>query len=118
MDALQELAAARFALAMEDVAERGDLVATAQVCLKNVPGDIFELRVDAVALGYAARDGNHIRPIDRGHADLRALLGEGDAPHARAGGDVEHADVAVVHREQRVGGGRCFVEAHGEKVLH
>ena len=51
-----------------------------------------ELLADPEPLCYSPRHGQHIQPVDRTHSNVSRSLSEGNAPDARARGEIEHGD--------------------------
>src|SRR6185312_12270702 len=84
--------AALRAFGMQDVAERGDVVAAAEMDISEISRDV-RIAVGETELGGGfLRDFEDAWPIDGGHRDVRGFLGEGDAPDAGAGREIEHTD--------------------------
>ena len=90
-------------------------VAGAEVGLEQVALDEGEALGEAEATDGVARDGDDLRPVNRGDGDVRRGLHQRNAPDAGAGGEIEDADrrgeVQMPGERQRRG------VAHGEDVV-
>src|SRR5207237_5707764 len=96
---LEHLAAAFFAFAVQDVAERRDVVTAAEICFQQIAFDEFEAGTYTELLRDAFCRWNHPGPVDCGHANARRRLGEDNAPDSRAGGKIENAYFVFRFRE-------------------
>src|SRR5262249_1769653 len=110
---LQERSAPRFPFAVQDMTERGDLVARTEVGVAQVAPDETEPIRNAVSLRGTASSGEHTGPIDRSHLHVWRLLRHGHTPDARTRRQVEHRDWL---------GGRgnveMFAQRTGRSVTH
>src|SRR5216117_701137 len=92
-------AIAIFAFAVQDVAERGDVVAAAETRLQYIALDIIKAIGDAELLGDSFCRRNHSCPIDCGDPHAGRFLGKGNTPNARTGSKIEHANFVLCFRQ-------------------
>ena len=116
-------AAPRLPLAVQDVAERGDAMARAEIGFEQVAVHGVKAVADTEATGDLACDRRDLGPIDRRDVNRGRLLGQGDPPNAGTRRDVEHLDLVGAGRGfqligQRIGQHLRGLIAHRQDVFH
>src|SRR6266568_1422684 len=99
---LEQLPAALFAFAMQNMAERGDVVTVSEICFQQIASNKFESIADAKLLRDSFGRGNHSGPIDCGHAHAWRFLCKCNSPDAGAGGEIENAQFIFGFRHFQV----------------
>src|SRR5438552_18033480 len=85
------MAAALFAFAVQNVAERSDVVAASEIGFADIALDEFEPIAHAEFLRDSPGRGNPSRPIHRRDFHPRRFLRDSDSPDSRPGSHLEHA---------------------------
>jgi len=106
-DLFEKVSGTRFAFAVEDVAEGGDVKARSKIHFLNIAFDCVQPIGEVLPLGDATRDRQDGVPIDGGDLRLREPLGHAEAPDAGAGRDVENIDLA---------GGKLLGQLFGQRT--
>ena len=115
---LEQLAAALFAFAVQNMAQRRDIVAVAKICFQQIASNKFESIADAKLLRDTFGRGNHSGPIDCGHSHARRFLCQCNSPDAGSGGEIEHAQFIFCFRHfQVIREFLCAAVAHGDDIL-
>ena len=80
----KQRATAFLAFAVKDVPQRCQVVIAAEVNLKQVTFNVGEAIGQPKPGGSVAGDGNHLRPVDGGDADVVRFLGKRYTPNSRS----------------------------------